>query len=929
MKTTLNWTRRDWIAVLGVTLLGAVLRLYRLGAVPPGFQFDEAFNAIDAKLVLAGNRPLFLPANGGREVLYTYWQALLGAFLGVDAFSLRLASAIFGILAIPVAYLLVRRMLRRDSFRVALFTSLTLAITIWPIHFSRFGIRVIMMPVIFSAVFGLFWLGGHASTRRRRLWAYAASGLFLGLGPWTHPTGRIAPLALIAYVVWLLWREPEQRRIAWDSLLGGLTLAGGVALAVFLPLGFDFFRHPDFFFGHASEVSIFAERVSGGSPLAALMNNLLHVLGMFSFFGDREWTHGLAGRPVLDPLMSIPFVIGLGLWIWRLRRTDDPDFDALSLLMFWSLVMLLPSVFSDSAPNYSRTLPALPAIFVAAGLGLTWLASLRKPASWVGPILAAAIVVVSAGWTAYDYFDRFANAEEVYYLYDANKLDALDALRALTADNQVYLSQLWGEKHATIWFLRGQYGIASIDVSDTLVLPPAGKGAVYAFPHEQEDRAERLAALWPQATLERLPDRYGRDLLSVVTIPADAAAHWPPGQEPTTKTEAHFSEAPTLLGMAANDEGEITLYWRGEEPMLRDLTSFIHLLDADGRMVGQADKQPGSGSYATPVWNPGERVMERYRPRISDLCAGGEEVRVEVGWYQLLADGMRMPRTDAPGDTALAGRMTLPLYSQPLDEFEPEQPLDRPLGDLTLFGYDLLGEIFQPGAPLVLDLYWEGDPAGAQTPITVQLIDGKSSSPLWRGELAPDAHWAEGEGVCRRLRLRLPEDIAPGQYALQVTTVDEVAGVTDLTVEESTRTFVPPPMEQMTNALFSDASGVAIKLLGYNSQVRGDELAVTLVWQALAAPAGRYKAFLHLLDGDGQIVAQSDAEPGGYATTEWIANEVVVDEHGLPLPAAGGGSYRLRVGLYDAVSGERLPVVDEDGQPVPDSALDLGEVTLP
>ena len=112
---------------------------------------------------------------------------LLGAVLGIDAFSLRLASAIFGILAIPVA----------------LFTSLTLAVTLWPIHFSRFGIRVIMMPVIFSAAFGLFWLGGHASTRRRRLWAYAGSGLFLGLGPWTHPTGRLAPLALIVYVVWL------------------------------------------------------------------------------------------------------------------------------------------------------------------------------------------------------------------------------------------------------------------------------------------------------------------------------------------------------------------------------------------------------------------------------------------------------------------------------------------------------------------------------------------------------------------------------------------------------------------------------------------------------------------------------------------------------------------------------------------------------
>ena len=70
------WNRWDWIILAAVTALGAALRLYQLGGVPPGFQFDEAFNAIDAKQVLAGNYPLFLPANGGREALYTYWQAL-------------------------------------------------------------------------------------------------------------------------------------------------------------------------------------------------------------------------------------------------------------------------------------------------------------------------------------------------------------------------------------------------------------------------------------------------------------------------------------------------------------------------------------------------------------------------------------------------------------------------------------------------------------------------------------------------------------------------------------------------------------------------------------------------------------------------------------------------------------------------------------
>ena len=43
-----------------------------------------------------GNRPLFMPANGGREVLYSYFQAGLATLFGFDVFILRMASAILG-----------------------------------------------------------------------------------------------------------------------------------------------------------------------------------------------------------------------------------------------------------------------------------------------------------------------------------------------------------------------------------------------------------------------------------------------------------------------------------------------------------------------------------------------------------------------------------------------------------------------------------------------------------------------------------------------------------------------------------------------------------------------------------------------------------------------------------------------------------------
>ena len=106
-----------------------------------------------------------------------------------------------------------------------------------------------------------------------------------------------------------------------------------------------------------------------------------------------------------------------------------------------------------------------------------------------------------------------------------------------------------------------------------------------------------------------------------------------------------------------------------------------------------------------------------------------------------------------------------------------------------------------------------------------------------------------------------------------------------------------------------------IALTGYHfvdeTVLPGRVLRLDLLWQAAAVPQGRYKVFLHLLDGEGQLVAQHDGEPAGGArpTDAWQAGEAVLDRHGLWLPAElPAGDYRLLLGLYLPDSGRRLPV---------------------
>ena len=969
------WTRRDWIALVAATLLAAVLRFYQLGVTPPGFQFDEAFNAIDARDVLAGNRPLFLPANAGREVVYTYVQAALISLFGPSVWTLRLASALFGILAIPTTYLLLRLLLRRDSRSIALFTSLALAINLWHIHFSHYGIRVIMMPVLFSLAFGAYWLGHHAPTPARRVTAYALSGALIGLSVWMHPTGRLAPFVPLLYTLWLVWRNPltgnTRSLLRPDGPVGGLALTGIVAFTVFLPLGIEFYRHPEFFLGHASEVSVFAERVSGDSPLSALFANVLHVLGMFGVAGDREWTHNLAGRPVFDPLMAIAFLIGVVILALRLKRAsrpqkhDEPDADALVLLLVWAMVMLLPSILSEAAPNYSRTLPSLPALFLPAGLGLAYIAGLQRPRPYAGVAVAAVILLYSGYRTVYDYFVVFPARQEVYYLYDADKLDALETLQSLTADNEVFLSQLWGDHHATVSMLRREMNVKSLDASDTLVLPVPGKGAVYAFPSEQQERAEQLAKLWPGVEVKQTQDPYGAVLLHLVEVDPATASELPDAFQPIQPNQAAFANAPDLLGLyAANPDKQITLVWEADEPVTANLTSYLHLIDPDGRRVAQIDKLPGNGSYPTTAWTVGERILDRYYPAILDPCTGGIPLAAQVGWYSLAEGHASRPRADAPGDTALAGSVTLPIFSHAPGYLQPQVRSEQEaLDGLTFLGFNFVGSELEAGSPILIDLYWRSDHAGgsrpsaAALPVTLALAGEDSTLPLWEGELAPMSDWDPGKEVCRRIRTRIPADASPGVYTLRVRLPepDWSADLLEISARPSTRIFEPPTLDVASPALFSNATGGdglrpadgdQIRLLGIaaspsasKSPASGapESLDLTLVWEAISSPRVSYKVFVHLLDENGVIVAQSDATPGSenplgadYPTNRWLAGEFVLDHHQLQLPNdLEPGLYTLVAGLYDPISAVRLSGIDEQGQPLPDDRAIVREISIP
>ncbi|MFN8535143.1 MAG: glycosyltransferase 87 family protein [Dehalococcoidia bacterium] len=96
----------------------------------------------------------------------------------------------------------------------------------------------------------------------------------------------------------------------------------------------------------------------------------------------------------------------------------------------------------------------------------------------------------------------------------------------------------------------------------------------------------------------------------------------------------------------------------------------------------------------------------------------------------------------------------------------------------------------------------------------------------------------------------------------------------------------------------------------------GALLPVRLDWQAVETLTADYTVYLHLIDSAGRVAAQRDAPPvaGGNPSTSWPIANLIVDRQVIPLPEGlPAGDYRVRAGLYDPKTGERVQGASGDG----------------
>jgi 4-amino-4-deoxy-L-arabinose transferase-like glycosyltransferase len=791
--------RWHYIWLAGILLLGSGLRLWQIDSIPPGFDYDEAANGVDALYILAGERPIFLEGNNGREPLFIYLVALVYSLFGPTAMGMRAISAVAGTATILATYLLARRMF---DGRVGLLAAFLLATSYWHIHISRLGLRAILLPLLEALALYCVWRG----LQQRSIRWFGLAGVVVGLSAYSYLASRLVPIWLVIFLLGALVWRPWRLGMSARELLVGVCLLGLVAALVFAPLGWYFWEHQDQFFFRSASVVTPASLSSPG------LHDISNTLGMFTFNGETHPRRNLPGRPVFDWLQGGAFYAGILLALYHWRR---PAGVACILV---TAVMLAPGALSSDSPHALRTAGAIPTVMILPAWFLIaimdWLPGRLnwpkvvnpRPIAMAGIGIALLWGTISAG---YDYFGRWAPHRSTYDTFQTNASTATHLAGELAVDGQISLG--------VVAFYRGM----PVPLAVSGNIPPIARSfdtnSCLVAP-ASDGRPQYYVTFSEDAFFKDGPDKIlsGADLMRQEAGPGGAPAATAYRVDPSTAvfrqpqhiTKIRLGEGIEITGydlparVPPGARPNLRVYWRLVHPVSEtgEWHYFAHLLGPDGRKWDSVYREGCPPS----LLQPGDRLFS---------------------WFPI-----SIPH-DMPESTAsvVFGRVntrtgeTLPVYD---------------------------GEGRRVGSPVTLARVRVYDPS--------------------------------------------PRVFTPQRPAAAV-----LGGTIELTGYDLQKETTP-------------ATGLSINL--------------TLYWRSIGPIDRDYTVFVQLLDKDGKVAAQHDRQPqnGGYPTSLWGLDEVILDQVRLSVPQVGGTQeYQLIAGMYDLATGQRLPV-RSDGVSVPQNYVSLG-----
>lgn len=217
-------TALEWLMVIGVTVLGLGVRVWRLETAVHWFVDELNFGTVVSAFWGPANIPLLRPEIRGFPTIFAYLQNWGVMQYGRNLQGLRMLSVVLGTLTIPAIYLLGRELVDK---RTGLMAAVLLTALPPHIQFSRLALNNIGDPLFGTLAFAFM---ARAFRTQRRV-DYALSGAALGLTQYFYEGGRLLyPPLMVGWVcIGLIFWRPQPS-------LKGLIIAALAAFMVGMPI---------------------------------------------------------------------------------------------------------------------------------------------------------------------------------------------------------------------------------------------------------------------------------------------------------------------------------------------------------------------------------------------------------------------------------------------------------------------------------------------------------------------------------------------------------------------------------------------------------------------------------------------------------------------------------------------------------------------
>ncbi len=379
--------KNKWLTLFILILVSIAVIFFKFNTIPENLTFDEVEFA---KLALSLDKLPYTPYSEmatGHSTLYFYILLQSFKIFGVGNFALRFPAAFFGVAGVLIFYLLMTRVFKKNHLLV--FTLAILFVTSrWYFNFARFSFEATFL--LFLELTSMFILLNPKKT----VLSLTISSLFAGLAFNSYTPGRFFFVVPLIYIFFVYLNN--KRELIKSTLAFVLPF-----IIVILPLTIYLVSHQDsrvdkLFFWKNHEMTL-TEKVSG------TIQNIGSVSSMFVYKGDMSGKHNYPGKPALNPLIGLLFIVGLAISLKNLKNLNNKVF------LTYFFISLLPSlmIYPWENPNMLRTFTAIPSVIYFSGVALTTIFEKKKYL----PYFMVTIILLTVGSATYEL--------RTYFIYQA------------------------------------------------------------------------------------------------------------------------------------------------------------------------------------------------------------------------------------------------------------------------------------------------------------------------------------------------------------------------------------------------------------------------------------------------------------------------------------------------------------------------------